>query len=323
VLVRAYRPGDDEGLVALWNRALPLDPLHADGWAARVLADPNFAPSLLWVAEEAPRVLVGFCLAVRRLVPLGPGADLEPEVGWITAFGVDPAHRRRGVGRAVCTAACRELARQGCRRAEVSPYAPGYFWPGVDRAAYPEALAFLDRLGFVPAYEAVAMERSLWDYRPPPEAEAALARLRADGVSLVPLAPAWVVPLVAWVGSTFHADWARAVREGVARRLPWGRTRLAVDGRGRILGFAQYGTYDRSLDRFGPFGVDPAARRRGIGTALLHETLRAMQAEGCRTAWFLWAAEDSPAGALYRRAGFRVTRRFVILRRNLETPAGG
>jgi ribosomal protein S18 acetylase RimI-like enzyme len=321
--VRAYQPGDEAALVALWNTALPRDPLDADTFAARVLADANFLSSGLVVAAGAEGPL-GFALALSRRVPLAPGEGLEPETGWITAFGVHPAARRRGVGTALLEAACAELQRRGCRRVEISPYAPGYFWPGVDTAAYAEALGWLQRRGFRSLGEAVAMERSLSGYLPPPEAQAACTALEADGVALGPLGPEAVVPLIAWAGRTFHPDWGRAVREAVARGVPWRRTLLARDAGGAILGFAQYGAYDRSLDRFGPFGVDPAARRRGIGRALLHLTLQAMQREGCRCAWFLWTGEHSPAGALYRGAGFRVSRRFALLRRDLAAapPAG-
>lgn len=50
--------------------------------------------------------------------------------------------------------------------------------------------------------------------------------------------------------------------------------------------------------------VDPAARRRGEGAALVARFLDAARAEGCATA-FLEVAGDNPAAlALYRRAGW-------------------
>ncbi len=328
--VRPYRAGDEAALVALWNAALPVDPIDEPTLAARVLVDPNFLPSGLLVAEalgpaRATGVdagsLLGFVLALSRRVPLAPGEGLEADTGWLTAFGVRPEVRRAGLGTALLEAACGELATRGCRRVEVSPYAPGYFWPGVDRAAYPEALALLAARGFATLYEAVAMERSLFGYCPPDDALAGRAALEREGVRFCPLQPSTVLPLLEWSGRVFHADWARAVREAVARRLPWGRTLLALAPDGAILGFAQYGAYDYSADRFGPFGVDPAARRRGIGRVLLHACLQAMQRDGLRCAWFLWTGERSPAGALYQGAGFRVARRFVLLKRDLAAAA--
>ena len=329
--VRPYQPGDETTLVDLWNAALPADPLDADTLAARVLADPNFRSSGLLVAERVhgpvpgegpgPRPLLGFVLALSRRVPLDPGEGLEPECAWVTAFGVHPAVRRRGLGRALLGAACDELARRGAERVDVSPYAPGYFWPGVDREAYPEAAAFLEALGFHPLGEAVAMERSLIGYRPPAEVPGARQRLLGEGVRFRAFGPELVVPAVEWSRRVFHADWARSLRSSVASRLPWSRTRLALDATGAILGFAQFGCYDRCADRFGPFGVDPAARGRGIGKVLLHDTLCSMQREALASAWFLWTDENSPAGHLYRKAGFRMVRRFVLLRRHLGRAA--
>lgn len=351
--VRAYRPGDESALVALWNAALPTDPLDVVTLAARVLADPNFEPSSLLVLEgprpagacagmrsaaptgrvaaDVPAAmgagpgtpLLGFVLALTRRVPLEPGEGLETDCGWITAFAVHPAARRQGAGRQLLAEACASLTRRGCTRVEVSPYAPGYFWPGVDQAAHAGAVPFLRALGFTALYEAVAMERSLSAYRPPDEAIAARARLEGEGVRFGPLTPDLVIPLIAWNGRVFHADWARAVRAAVARRLPWSRTLVARAADGGILGFAQYGCYDRAADRFGPFGVDPAARGRGIGRVLLHECLQGMQRDDLRCAWFLWTGERSPAGALYRAAGFHVARRFLLFRRSLEVPVVG
>lgn len=314
---RPYRPGDERALVAAWNAALPADPIDEAAFARRILADANFLPDGLRVAEAPDgRGVAGFALALARRVPLDPSADLEPDTGWITAFGVDPAWRGRGLGTALLRAAMGHLRERGCRRVEVSPYAPGYFWPGPDRAAHDAALRLLEHEGFAPLAEVVAMERSLTAFTPVAEVGAARVRLEREGLCLRPLGPALVWPLLEFIQRAFYPDWTRAVRASVAHGVPWGRTRLALRG-DAVVGFAQYGAYDGHPDRFGPFGVDAAERGRGIGAVLLEDTLRAMQGAGCRAAWFLWTGEASPAGRLYRRSGFSVSRRFVLLRRPL------
>ena len=57
----------------------------------------------------------------------------------------------------------------------------------------------------------------------------------------------------------------------------------------RLLGFAVYDVTARGV--FGPTGVDEAVRRRGIGTALLIETLLAMRAIGYAYAIIGWVGE--------------------------------
>ena len=78
-----------------------------------------------------------------------------------------------------------------------------------------------------------------------------------------------------------------------------------------VLGSA-YGLLDRAqreAGRVGGMWVAPAARRRGIGRALLHAVMawaRGRQLTHLR----LWAPAHSPAAvALYRQAGFRETGR--------------
>jgi hypothetical protein len=39
--------------------------------------------------------------------------------------------------------------------------------------------------------------------------------------------------------------------------------------------------------------------------------------EGIHNLWFLWTGETSPAGQLYLKAGFTVTRKFHVMRREL------
>jgi GNAT superfamily N-acetyltransferase len=63
---------------------------------------------------------------------------------------------------------------------------------------------------------------------------------------------------------------------------------VAVEG-GKLLGFAVYDVTARGV--FGPTGVDESVRRRGIGTALLIETLHVMRAIGYGYAVIGWVGE--------------------------------
>jgi ribosomal protein S18 acetylase RimI-like enzyme len=66
---------------------------------------------------------------------------------------------------------------------------------------------------------------------------------------------------------------------------------------GKLAGFAVYDVTARGV--FGPTGVDESARGRGIGRALLVETLLAMRAAGYAYAVIGWVGE---ARAFYERA---------------------
>lgn len=110
-----------------------------------MLLDANFDPNGLLLAEVEGR-LAGFLLSMVRQGPLFL-QGLEPELAWITAFGVRPAWQRQGVGRQLFDAELSRLASQGRPRVLISPYTPN-FTPGVDVDAYPAAMAFLQGNGW-------------------------------------------------------------------------------------------------------------------------------------------------------------------------------
>jgi len=96
VEVRGYRSSDEAQLLSLWNAALPYDPIDRRTFHRKVLLDPNFDPDWLLVAD-ADGKLVGFCLCLIRRVPMEK-VGMEVNKGWITAFGVHPEWRRKGIG---------------------------------------------------------------------------------------------------------------------------------------------------------------------------------------------------------------------------------
>ncbi len=100
-------------------------------------------------------------------------------------------------------------------------------------------------------------------------------RLREAGVD-VRRALAPEKHLVAqWVRAQFNEHWASECEVSFARAPV--SCFIAVEDR-RLLGFA---CYDATMkDFFGPTGVDPKERGRGIGRALLVAALLAMRAEG-------------------------------------------
>lgn len=312
-VLRAFRPGDGPGVVEAWRRSAPADPLTSGRFRSLVLLDANFDPDGLRVAVTGGRI-VGAAYAVRRLVPQA-GTDLEPEQGWIPFFFVDPAARGRGLGRRLLTDALDWLHGHGRTRVDFASYTPNYLLPGLDTGTYPEAAGLLASLGFRTLYEAAAMDRGLVGYRFPDEIARRRDDLTARGYRFTTPADDDLVDLIALAGTHFHADWARAIRECCAAGTPLDRIVVAREPSGRLAGWAMHGAYEAATERFGPFGVRAELRGTGLGKVLLHLVLERMRAHGAHGAWFLWTGEDSPAGHLYRAAGFTTTRVFRVLRR--------
>jgi ribosomal protein S18 acetylase RimI-like enzyme len=88
------------------------------------------------------------------------------------------------------------------------------------------------------------------------------------------------------------------------RATPRARYRLAVDDRGRVVGYAITGRAGRRgyLQRL---AVDPACRRAGAGTALVVDGLRWLRRRGVDRAVVNTQPENQAALDLYEQLGFR------------------
>ncbi|WAH37185.1 GNAT family N-acetyltransferase [Alicyclobacillus dauci] len=314
-MIRNYQSGDEAAIVALWNRACPKEPISMEMFVKRVLVDPNFDSEGLILYEEDGELL-GFTLGIVRKLPLS-GSDLEPENGWVTAFFVHPDHQRRGIAKKMFEAVEAFFTSRSRRYIFFSSYAPNYFVPGIDASRYPDARAFLDGQGYRVLYSPVAMDKNLVDFSIPADVHEVEDTRRKEGYVFEYLTPKLITQLVEFNDTKFNPDWARAVREAVGQGVPLNQI-LVAHKDGQIVAFCMYGAYDGVGERFGPFGVDDSLRGTGLGKVLLYKCLHDMKARGLHNAWFLWTGETSPAGHLYYRAGFEVTRRFDVMRKDLQ-----
>ncbi|MFC7583016.1 GNAT family N-acetyltransferase [Nonomuraea antimicrobica] len=292
---------------------MPADPTTAGWFRDCVLLDPNFDPEGLRVAVVDGQV-AGCAYAVRRLTPLAPGTDLEPDTGWIPFFFVVPEHRRGGLGRRLVEEALAFLEDKGRTKVDFSSYTPNYVLPGADAELYPDGYRLLEGLGFLTLYSPVAMDRTLVGYRTPPEVHELRRERESEGYAFRAPSDGELPELIRFAAEGFNPDWGEAIRQ---HRDPE-RIIIAKQGhanRGEIVGFALYAAYRGIPERFGPFGVDPGQRGTGLGKILLHLTMTRMRAEGLHSSWFLWTGENSPAGHLYTKAGYEITRRFHVMRR--------
>ncbi|MGH2557770.1 MAG: GNAT family N-acetyltransferase [Thermomicrobiales bacterium] len=313
--IREYRVGDEAGVVRVWNAALWADPIGTATWRAKVLLDPNFDAEGCFVAEADGEVR-GFLLSLVRRAPFF-NQGLEPEASWITAFGVEPGWQRRGVGGALLDAAVERLRGLGRMTVAISPYVPNYFTPGVDLNAYANGVDFLSKRGFEVVSRPLSMRAELTGFRTPAVIQATADRLLADGVEVRLATHADIVPVLDFAQAHFSWDWRREAT-GVFADLFVGDPRLVgmlVATRGdEVIGYAQH-----RAERFGPFGVRPDQRGRGVGRVLLAATLTEMLRKHFHAAWFLWTSDA--AARLYAQCGFHEVRRFAVMTKALGVRA--
>ena len=300
-------------VAGLLERCLTADAMTPAILARKVLLDPNFDPEGAVVARS-DEDLAGFLLALARRRPLEDGPD-DSERGWITLFGVAPAFRRQGIGSRLLERGLEFLSKRGCKTVSVSPYAPNYWTPGVDEAAYPEAIAFLEKHGFRTVSRPISMDARLAGGWSVPEwARERESALEEIGVTIDMFDPAHIPALSRFLREEFPGDWQRYVRETM---LDITLGRRAVDDlfvcydHGRMIGFSQH-----EGERFGPFGVAKSERGRGVGAVLLFRTLEIMRRKGHHNAWFMWT-DDATADRVYAAAGFRESRRYAVMAREV------
>lgn len=314
IAYRTYTPGDEAAIVQLWNDCLPRDPITSKRFRHLVLLDANFDPKGMQLAFAGSE-LVGCAYGVRRLLPMH-GTDLESENGWMPFFFVHPAYRQQRIGTQLFAEVCQFLQANGRKHVFFASYAPNYILPGIDEKTYPEAYQFLLEQQFAVQYSPVAMDRSLVGYEIPQDVQALKKEREAEGYTFRQAADRDLYEVIQFANDVFNPDWGRAIREGILQGLPLERLLIAREVR-ELVGFCLYGGYEGFPERFGPFGVDPGQRGKGLGKILLYECLHLMRAESLHGAWFLWTGEKTSAGHLYKRAGFSVTRHFHVMKKLL------
>jgi len=108
-----------------------------------------------------------------------------------------------------------------------------------------------------------------------PDCSQAFERLRLAGNVLRRALAPEKHKVTAWVRKSFSEAWASEVEIAFSRQPV---SCFIVVNKGEILGFA---CHDATCPNFfGPTGVDSAARKSGIGTALLFACLEAMRQQG-------------------------------------------
>lgn len=311
--IRPFRPGDLTPVVDLWNRCLTKDPITEERFWQLFLLDCNFDPNGALVAEAGGRP-VGFLHAAVRRYPAGP-VGLEPNRGWITAFFVDPAWRRRGIATALFEAGFAFLREKGRTEVWCNGYSPYYIFPGVD-VDYVEANALMQKLGFSLVSSPVAMGMQLEGVRMPEAVRERYAALQAEGFEVRLFRREDTLPLLAFAEAHFP-HWQPSILDG----LQHGNLEIIVaTHHGEIVGFAQWeNTYNDPPHgapcRFGPFGVRPDLRSKGLGSVIFYTLIERVAGMGARYLWFGWAGGRNLS--FYERAGCKVTRRFHLYKKAL------
>jgi mycothiol synthase len=227
--------------------------------------------------------------------PVGAAVICGP---YLRLIGVDRSARRRGAGSALL-AWTEEQSLQRYGRIVVAAEPGNYLTPGVF-AEDSGAIAFFRGRGYREKATAVnliaEMENDSFESH-----RAGVRRAAADDCLRV----------IEFVRSRFGSIWAFETRPVFRRERP---TVVVAERDDEIVGFSAWCANNAALGTYGPSGVAPEARGRGIGSLLLEETLHQMYQDGFRSVLIQWAA----ALPFYEIvAGASVAHRFVVMEKVL------
>ena len=312
-MIAPFVDSQTDQLLDCWRSALPFDEIGKQEFQRRVLLDDNFDNQGLIVAKNDNNVVVGFisCFILRKPID---GIGTMPDRGFIQAFGVSNNYTTQGCGSLLLESAEKYFADNDRKMIVLAPYTPNYFVPGVDKEHYQTGLHWLQKHGFQEYSEALAADANIATFMIPDALQQKEKALMQEGITIRHLCDTDICSYMNFQKAYMPGPWVEDSRRNL-KEMTFGRFSptaiwIAIKD-GKIVGFCQH-----EDEHFGPFGVCDELQGKGIGSLLLAKTLHQMRIEGCHSAWVLWTGERALNG-VYRRLGFKLTRRFAIMKKEL------
>jgi mycothiol synthase len=311
--ITPFTDSDRKEVLSLWAEALSLDAVTEDIFESRVLLDENFDAETFLLARENGN-LAGFIIGTyARRMPLGD-ADPNGDRCWITILAVHPNTNMEKVSGELISELERRFKKLGKKECFVSGYPPGYFAPGIDQRAYKPLLALFQSHGYVPYHEALSMDAPIVLFEVSEEVKKQEQLLEGKGIVIRQYQHSDLLRFLDFLERTMPSDWVRVERRNL-RKIEEGTFRTdqitVVAKNDEIIGYCQF-----EGSHFGPFGVSDAFQGKGIGTVLLARTIERMKQQGYHNAWVMWT--DDRAAKVYGKFGFKETRRFTLLKKELK-----
>ncbi|MBI3006300.1 MAG: GNAT family N-acetyltransferase [Ignavibacteriales bacterium] len=308
-----YTDSQRAEILSLWAESLPLDAITADIFESRVLLDENFDPQTFLLAHENGNP-AGFVLGIHaKRMALGD-ADPEGTRSWITALAVSKQANMQKIGSRLISEVEQRFKALGKKECLVSSYPPGYFTPGIDKKAYAPLLKLFTDSGYVAFHEVISMDAPIVTFTVSREIREKEDQLKSQGIFIRMYMRTDLVKFLAFLEQFMPSDWVRIERRNLKKLTEGGfhaEQIFVVVKDDDIIGYCQF-----EGAHFGPFGVSDKFQGQGIGTVLLARTLERMRQEGHHNAWVMWT--DDIAAKVYQKFGFKETRRFSILKKELQ-----
>lgn len=328
--IRPFTPDDLSGVMRIWNKSVAAGevvykPLTEAYFADKFLGNSGYFPELSLVAEQDGQV-VGYINGTMKREFL-PKETHENTPGYLTVIFVGQAHRRQGIGSALLSAlldAMKAAGKSAVMCIESNPLQLDWIVPGTAGHDHNKApgmdvdcpgYAFLLAKRFTDVHREVAMYLDLADYAESPKIPELREKLLAEGIYTGRYDVSLGYDFDRMCDRVGSEYWRKVLQDETAAADP--RVILVATEGDHIVAFT--GPVDKQESGRGWFtGIctDPEYERRGIATVLFNLLMQEFILEGA-TFSTLFTGDDNHAQRLYDRTGFRVVRRFAILRKDL------
>ncbi|MGB4658764.1 MAG: GNAT family N-acetyltransferase [Mobilitalea sp.] len=296
----------EKEVVDLWNNTLSADPITFNKFRKQALFDDNFDSELCFVAVEEDLV-AGFLLATKRKFPyLERG--LEPTKGWINVLFVNKEYRRQGIGTKLVQHAETKLKDMGVETVTLGAYSPNYFFPGIDKDSYSEAIQFFDTMHYTAGKESYSMCKDLHGYQISEETKDKLQKAQEAGFSFLNFEYKYSLELLEFLKNEFGGGWKRNALISMQNNTAEDCILLVLDAKQDIVGFCMR-MIDGNPMRFGPIGIKDEVRNFGIGGILFDLMQLEMAKRGIYHLYFV--STDVPGRRFYEKHGVKVFRNFI------------
>lgn len=280
---------DFEEVVEFLNQTMPYDRFTIESLREQTTGDPDYEPQLALIARRER--IEGFILGICR-----------EDLGGIKVFSLRDNKDSEEIGTRLLEKLEEKFIKEGMSKVQVGHIPPKYFQPGID-ARYTAVAAILLKKGYQVEGTAQTMEVDLTVARLDTTEEE--KRLKEEGIIVKRLdekdKEAYIYFLKGWSSIWFYFGMLAYNNKPIS-------CHIAIQ-KNKVVGFACYGMTGNN--HFGPIGVDPKMRGRGMGEVLLKRCLKDIKLIGNKKAiigavgpvYFYWKTVGARIPRLLWRMG--------------------
>jgi mycothiol synthase len=264
-MLRQLVPADLEAITEICQLGMPYDRFFPQLVKEKTLDATDYDSMLSVVEEQSGRI--------RGFVQGAFGQRSGVPHGWIRLLVVHPSFRNQGIGSLLLQEIESRLRAKGTRKISTMDSVPNYLTPGID-FRYTEAYCFFEKHGYQKVRENMNL---ICDLEPDQfDVSADVKRLARQGFQIKRAEAGDKDNVLTFLGAEFPA-WVGEVLE-CYKNHPI--SLYICYHQGKVVGFSAYDGNNRNTGWFGPMGVLPVTRGRGIGRIVCQLCLAEIARQG-------------------------------------------